>query len=712
MQGRQVFTRLILGALLAVPWGSNGHAAVELGVQTSTIGHAIFDPNLPGLPEFEPRSVVDFLVDQDHSSGGGGVLPTVSVNWDTNTQFALTVSAPPGKRFLVRVPAGRAVGFGGFLWWESTRGGFSPPGSVSVSFTGLEGTPPLFSESDSVLSDSHGFFGFVDLEGTTVTNDFAFTSIRLVGTIVPQVTGNGTEDYVPHLESSMQLFYQTLETNDPGRFVFIVDPASTNNVLPVVEWIRPTNGAVYSADSPILLSANATDADGEISFVEFFAGANWLGRVAGRTTNSSYFLMWSDPPVGTFQLRAEAVDNSGGRGISGSVHITVTSTNVPPTNNILPVVTLTRPTNGAFFPVRSSILLTANATDADGRVNFVDFYAGTNRLGRAAGGSTNGNYNFPWTNPPAGIFRLRAEAVDNLGGRGVSAAVQITVGAGPDGLVELGVVEVSTIGHTLFSPPSMSPTNNARTTVVDHLIDQNQSSGGGALLPNVAVNWDTNSQFKLTVAAPAGHKFLVNAPAGRGVRFGGYLWWESTRGGFSGSGTVVASYAGLEGSAPEFSASDSVLSDSHGFFGFMDLDGTSVTNAFAFSSITLTAMVAPQYTGNGTENYIPHLESAMTLYYFATEPGDPGPFVSIVPSDTLPRVKVVVVDPESGTELVIFGRAGRTHVVECSPDTVVWTAISTNVMPATVCPVCPSLSVTDVTTKSVPNRFYRVIELP
>src|SRR5437588_9007117 len=102
---------MFFGTLVAMQLLNSTHAAVELGVQTSTIGHALVQ-----------GSVVDYLIDQDQSSGGGGTLPSVSVNWDTNTQFTLTVSAPPGQKFSVHVPAGRAVGFGGFLWWESTRG--------------------------------------------------------------------------------------------------------------------------------------------------------------------------------------------------------------------------------------------------------------------------------------------------------------------------------------------------------------------------------------------------------------------------------------------------------------------------------------------------------------------------------------------------------------------------------------------------------------
>src|SRR5207244_4413370 len=129
-------------------------------VQVTRVGHSFFV--LPCEFARAPRSTVrDVLIDQSQNSGGVGVLPSVSSNFDTNNQFVLTISAPRGQKFLVKVPPREAVRFGGSLLWESTRGGESPPGPVAVRFGGLEGTPPDCSQSDSVLSDSHGFFGFV-----------------------------------------------------------------------------------------------------------------------------------------------------------------------------------------------------------------------------------------------------------------------------------------------------------------------------------------------------------------------------------------------------------------------------------------------------------------------------------------------------------------------------------------------------------------------
>jgi hypothetical protein len=106
------------------------------------------------------------------------------------------------------------------------------------------------------------------------------------------------------------------------------------------------------------------------------------------------------------------------------------STNRPP---VMPVVTWVGPTNESGFPAGSDIRMTARATDSDGSVRFVEFFANSTNLGQAV--SATDVYEFVWSNAPSGTFRLHAEVVDNEGVRGTSdpgfpeTAVLIAVGA-------------------------------------------------------------------------------------------------------------------------------------------------------------------------------------------------------------------------------------------------------------------------------------------
>ena len=61
---------------------------------------------------------------------------------------------------------------------------------------------------------------------------------------------------------------------------------------------------------------------------------------------------------------------------------------------------------------------------------------------------------------------------------------------------------------------------------------------------------------------------------------------------------------------------------------------------------------------------------------------------------------------------VIDGRGGQTNVIEASDDLVTWTPISTNIFPATTCPICPFIDFQDPASTNLVRRFYRSFSLP
>jgi hypothetical protein len=94
--------------------------------------------------------------------------------------------------------------------------------------------------------------------------------------------------------------------------------------VPVVTWIAPTSESGFPAGNDIRMSVRATDPDGSVSFVEFFANSMNLARIVSGT--DVYDFVWSNAPSGSFRLHAEAVDDAGGRGSSDSVLIVVGAT--------------------------------------------------------------------------------------------------------------------------------------------------------------------------------------------------------------------------------------------------------------------------------------------------------------------------------------------------------------------------------------------------
>jgi regulation of enolase protein 1 (concanavalin A-like superfamily) len=106
-------------------------------------------------------------------------------------------------------------------------------------------------------------------------------------------------------------------------------------------------------------------------------------------------------------------------------NITVRST---ASSNQPPSVGLTAPASSATFTAPATIAIAANASDADGSVSQVQFFAGSTLLGT----DTSSPYTYSWTNVAAGSYSLTAVARDNLGATRTSAAVSVTVTtAGP-----------------------------------------------------------------------------------------------------------------------------------------------------------------------------------------------------------------------------------------------------------------------------------------
>lgn len=98
-----------------------------------------------------------------------------------------------------------------------------------------------------------------------------------------------------------------------------VPPASA---APAVSITSPGVGSRFTTPATITLTANASDADGTVSKVEFFNGAVKLGE----DLTAPYTYAWASPAAGSYALTAKATDNSGATTTSSVASITVGAT--------------------------------------------------------------------------------------------------------------------------------------------------------------------------------------------------------------------------------------------------------------------------------------------------------------------------------------------------------------------------------------------------
>jgi hypothetical protein len=219
-----------------------------------------------------------------------------------------------------------------------------------------------------------------------------------------------------------------------------------------VSIYSPTEGTVFYTPTNIQILAQASDPDGSVTNVEFFAGTNDLGPGSAvvldppgvnGVTGLVYLFNWLNPSPGNNSLTAVATDNGGASTASDPVNITVLQG--PPTN-LPPVVRITSPPNGSVFRAPVNIPIYAYAADPDGSVTSVELFAAGTSLGFGRQVTAvppplppgqgqppillvaSNYWELVWTNVTLGTnITLTAEATDNGGATTVSAPVFISV---------------------------------------------------------------------------------------------------------------------------------------------------------------------------------------------------------------------------------------------------------------------------------------------
>src|SRR5207244_9217163 len=159
---------------------------------------------------------------------------------------------------------------------------------------------------------------------------------------------------------------------------------ATCHKLSTLPLTIPDTSAYVTAPASSTVSASVTDADGGIARVDFDGGSTLIGSASA----SPYTITWSSVPSGTYSLTAVATDTGGATTTSAARTITV---------NQRPTVSLTAPANGAAFKAPATIVISANASDADGTVTKVTFSAGPTVIGT----DTTSPYSVTWSNVPA-----------------------------------------------------------------------------------------------------------------------------------------------------------------------------------------------------------------------------------------------------------------------------------------------------------------------
>lgn len=179
---------------------------------------------------------------------------------------------------------------------------------------------------------------------------------------------------------------------------------------PQVTITAPTDGQVVLAGSNNEITANASDSDGTVTQVEFFANNARLGVV----TQAPYSVTWNATLIGANQLKAVATDNDNNTSES-VVNVNVSDKDL--------VISLTSPSAGQTVGLGKNLALSADATSLTSGIKQVDFMVN----GAVVATDTTVPYSANWTPAAIGRFTVSAQAVDLAGSTALSDAAAVTV---------------------------------------------------------------------------------------------------------------------------------------------------------------------------------------------------------------------------------------------------------------------------------------------
>lgn len=203
-----------------------------------------------------------------------------------------------------------------------------------------------------------------------------------------------------------------------------VNVTVTGGLSPIVAVTGPSAGAVIALGSGAQITANASDPDGSVTQVRFFA--NGVLLPSGTLTLPPYSLTWVPASAGAFQLTAIATDNTGNTTTSSSVAVTVTSTGAP-------AVAITNPGTGLSFGVGTTVPINATVTGGNGPITQVQFFVN----GIPLSSDSAAPYSATWSPGAAGTYNLLAVATDSAGVSTASSAVAVTINSNSPPAVSL-----------------------------------------------------------------------------------------------------------------------------------------------------------------------------------------------------------------------------------------------------------------------------------
>lgn len=191
-----------------------------------------------------------------------------------------------------------------------------------------------------------------------------------------------------------------------SQIVFIQGEGAPTNQSPIVSITAPASGSRSPINKAINITASATDADGSVAKVVFYAQLGTAAAALLSTDNAAPFAAsWTPTLAGTYIVYGVATDEKGATGTSSmSYSVIIDNPNV----NNPPIIAVA--SDKTAYAAGADAIITALASD-DNSVAKVEFFSGTTLLRSV----TASPYTCTVSALTAGDYTITAIATDNAG---------------------------------------------------------------------------------------------------------------------------------------------------------------------------------------------------------------------------------------------------------------------------------------------------------
>ncbi|AKC81976.1 hypothetical protein IMCC26134_02840 [Verrucomicrobia bacterium IMCC26134] len=297
-----------------------------------------------------------------------------------------------------------------------------------------------------------------DVEGAIASVAFYANGV-LVDT---DTTAPFTGTWTPTMVGSYNLMLVITDAQGATTVTAPVTVTVNQSSPPSVSLVAPVSATTLTVGSNLPLVASASDSDGTIASVGFYADGALVATGVRVGNSNSYTATWTPAlaRAGAYAIYAVATDSTGNTAVSSGQSVTVTAV-----SGVVPTVTVQAPT--VALTTASVYSFRATAIDSDGTVSGVEFYLDGESLGQGVYNSASATWVSPlvsFASKSAGIYSLTAVAVDNDNNRASSSIVSITIttstGAGAFG---------TNLNQLFFAALGRNATDLEQTTYLNNL---------------------------------------------------------------------------------------------------------------------------------------------------------------------------------------------------------------------------------------------------